>query len=169
VSPFTTGCQVIFTQLGPDGEALEHNKIFKTADGHYGTAMNPVQPHTVSRRARSCEDCHSSRKALGLGTGVYVSRLNGLDIPYELEQIVDEDGNQIQATSHIGARPFNKSELQKINRVNTCFACHSDSDEDFWEKAESTFGEARSNDAHRRILRNVLGKALTPATTADGP
>ena len=100
--------------------AVALNKVFTTPEGHSGIAHNPIQPHTISRKARQCEDCHCETKALGLGSGHYVSRLNGLDIPFELERIVDEDGNQIQGTSHEGARPFNKEELQRMNRMNVC-------------------------------------------------
>ncbi len=120
VSTFITGCQVIFIQLGKDGKAVESNKVFTTADGHSGIAHNPIRPYTMTRKARNCENCHSERKAMGLGTGFYISSANGVDIPFELERIVDEDGNQIQATSRDGARPLNKEELNRIFRVNSC-------------------------------------------------
>lgn len=112
VSPFIPGCQAIFTQIDENGKIVELNKVFVTSDGHSGIAHNPIQPHTISPVPRTCENCHSERKALGLGSGHYIGKLNGIDIPFELECIVDEDGNQIQATSHVGARPFNKSEIQ---------------------------------------------------------
>ncbi|WP_179137606.1 hypothetical protein [Candidatus Entotheonella palauensis] len=53
VSPFVTGCQVIFTQIDEEGKTLALNKIFETADGHSGLAHNPLQPHTISKRART--------------------------------------------------------------------------------------------------------------------
>jgi len=133
VSPFITGCQVIFTQIDEYGTALELNKVFVTAHGHSGIAHNPIQPHTVSRSPRTCENCHNNTKALGLGSGFYISKLNGLDIPFELERIVDEEGKQIQGTSHVGARPFNKEELDKINRTFLCFGCHQETPTKFWE------------------------------------
>ncbi len=49
VSPFATGCQAIFTQIGEDGKAVELNKVFVTADGHYGIA------HTLSSHIRPPE------------------------------------------------------------------------------------------------------------------
>jgi hypothetical protein len=107
VSPFIPGCQVIFTQLGADGKVRMHNKVFTTQDGFSGISTNPIQPHTVTKKGRTCEDCHASRKAVGLGSGIYDSKRNGVDIPFELERIVDEKGKQIQATNHYGARPFN--------------------------------------------------------------
>lgn len=31
----------------------------------------------------------------------------------------------LQATSHVGARPFNKAEIQKISRAGTCLVWHA--------------------------------------------
>jgi hypothetical protein len=93
-----------------------------------GLSHNPVQPHTISKESRSCSDCHANDKALGLGSGFYNVKANFPDGPapvdFELERIVTEDGKQLQATSHVGARPFNKAEIQKISRAGTCLACH---------------------------------------------
>jgi hypothetical protein len=36
---------------------------------HFAIDMSPTQPHTTTRNARSCESCHASQKALGLGIG----------------------------------------------------------------------------------------------------
>jgi len=159
VSPFITGCQAIFTQIGPDGRAILHNKIFTTHDGFSGIAHAPIQPHTTSREARTCEDCHAHRKTLGLGQGIYDARANGLDIPFELERIVDEEGKQIQAVSHYGARPFNREEQDKIMRVNVCLSCH-DAQKDFqvWKKVTDVTGFAKTNARHKEILKKIFEK-----------
>jgi hypothetical protein len=159
VSPFITGCQVIFTQIDENGKKLETNKVFITADGHYGIAHNPIFPHTVSKVPRTCENCHSESKALGLGSGHYVSSLNSVDIPFELERIVDEDGNQIQGTTHVGARPFNKGEIEKIKRVNVCLSCHQETPTIFWRKVEEKWGEAIESERHHDILKELLRDA----------
>lgn len=156
VSPFTTGCQAIFTQISADGKVQELNKVFVTADGHSGIAHNPIQPHTVSRKARTCENCHSEPKALGLGSGHYVSAWNGVDIPFELERIVDEDGNQIQATSHVGARPFNKVEIETIKRVDVCLGCHQETPSVFWKEVKDRWGEAKNSKVHQEVLKELL-------------
>ena len=161
VSPFITGCQVVFTQIGEDGKATIQNKIFETYDGFSGLAHNPIQPHTIVREARSCESCHASTKALGLGSGFYISEKNGLDIDFELERIVDEEGNQIQATSHYGARPFNKEEIEKIRRVNVCASCHNLTvDEDIWEKVTDIQGFAKTNATHKKLLERIFQKGV---------
>jgi hypothetical protein len=134
VSPFTTGCQVIFTQIGLDGTATpgNHNRIFTAADGTSGIAHNPLSPHTTTNEPRTCEDCHNTDKALGLGFGVYLPGANGIDtaasnsegVEFELEKIVTEDGVQLQATSHVGARPLNADEMDKLQMDQTCEFCH---------------------------------------------
>lgn len=161
VAPFIPGCQAIFTQIGPDGKAIMHNRVFTTADGTSGIAHNPIQPHTISKEARTCEDCHANRKALGLGTGIYNTAANGVNIPFELERIVDEEGRQIQATSHYGARPFNKEEQQRIMRVNVCISCHdATTDAEIWRKVTDVTGFARTNKAHEGILKKIFDRGV---------
>ena len=158
VSPFIPGCQAIFTQIDENGKTIENNKVFVTADGHSGIAHNPIQPHTISRATRTCEDCHANPKALGLGSGHYITRLNGVKADFELERIVDEDGNQIQATSHVGARPFTKKEMQKISRANVCLSCHQETPTAMWKAVEEKWGEAEDAKSHHEILRRLLLK-----------
>mgnify|MGYP001611833703 FL=1 len=159
VSPFIPGCQAIFTQIGADGKATMQNKVFTTYDGLSGFAHNPIQPHTISKEARTCEDCHANRKAVGLGTGIYNAKANGIDIPFELEQIIDKDGKQLQATSHYGARPFNKEEIDRIMRVNVCVSCHDlKKDAKIWKKATDVTGFAKTDAKHKEILKKLFSK-----------
>ena len=72
---------------------------------------------------------------------------------------MDEEGNQIQATSHVNARPFNKEELKKINRINVCLACHKESDSTFWKDVKKKWGEPKNNKIHQDILNRILKKA----------
>jgi len=160
VSPYEVGCQAIFTQVDGD-KPIFNNRIYKTVDGTSGLGQNPVHPHTTTKEPRTCADCHMSRKALGLGSGFYISRDNGLDIDFELERIVDEEGNQIQETAHVGARPFNREEMEKIDRSGTCIACHG-SEPDFWDKLK---GKAKVKDApddstHRKAIGKILQRAV---------
>jgi CDGSH-type Zn-finger protein len=95
VGPIIPGCQQITTVIGPNGEILIHNKIWRTppntegggANGQRGIDMAPAAPHTTDRVARSCISCHGTTKALGYGThdgrylrqyttGVYVDIMN---------------------------------------------------------------------------------------------
>jgi len=158
VAPFIPGCQVIFTQIGPDGKVQVDNKIYTTADGTSGFAHNQIQPHTISKESRTCEDCHSNPKAVGLGSGVYNSRANGLDIDFEMDKIVDAEGKQLQATSHEGARPFNKEEQQRILRVNACASCHAYTDKEIWKDITKSLEKVKNNAEHNKLLQKVLLK-----------
>ena len=124
VAPFVPGCQVVFTQVDEKG-ARFFNHVFRTADGTYGLAANPIQPHTIRPKARTCENCHANPKALGLGTGIYVSKRNGINVPFDLERLVSDDGQQLQATSHDGARPFNAEELRRIKHALESQRCRA--------------------------------------------
>lgn len=159
VSPFIPGCQVIFTQM--DGKKnLVLNKVYTTVDGTSGLGTNPIQPHTITKEARTCMECHGTTKALGLGSGIYNSKANGLPVDFELERIVDENGRQLQQTSHEGARPFNKEELQRISRVGACVACHGAEDA-VWKKAIDKAGvtAAPSDELHNKSIEKLLKKA----------
>jgi len=159
VSSYITGCQVIFTQV--DGQKpVFDNRIYTTVDGTSGIGTNPVAPHTTAHEARICADCHMSSKALGLGSGFYISRDNGLDIDFELERIVDEEGSQIQETAHEGARPFNREEQNRIRRTGTCLACHG-AESGFWETVRERGGvtEAPTDELHREAIGKILRKA----------
>ncbi len=151
VSPFIPGCQVFLTQM--NGETmLVNNKVYTTVDGTKGLAHNPIQPHTISAKSRTCADCHMSRKTLGLGSEYYDITANfpaGAPIDFELERIVDEAGNQLQATNHEGARPFNAEEMDRISRVGTCIACHGSS-------KITLLGNAPNDALHSREIRESL-------------
>jgi hypothetical protein len=169
VTPLMPGCQVIKTVVGPDGELLLFNAIGKTQPGTEGAAegqraidMAPVQPHTATREARTCESCHSDPKALGYGiqNGRYQQRYPD-DIYVDLEladgsvwpentqvqipsipemgidfsQIVTRDGEQLQIVgSHWpGSGPLNQDQRERMERTGACMGCHRNmADESFW-------------------------------------
>ena len=103
-----------------------------------------------------------SAKALGLGGGFYKTEKNfpdGAPVKFELERIVDEEGRQIQATNHIGARPLNKKEQEKMMRSGTCIACHG-ADTEVYEKAKSKSGimQAPTDEIHSKGIETILKK-----------
>ena len=75
VTPLAPGCQPSVTVIGPDGDPIITNKIFRTdphtegagEEGQLAIDMSPTQPHTTTKNARTCESCHASQKALGRG------------------------------------------------------------------------------------------------------
>ena len=91
VSPVTPGCQPSVTIIGPGGETILLNHIFRTPpqtegagpQGQLGIDHSPAQPHSTGH-ARSCESCHLSEKALGYG--IDGGRLNR---PWDKPTVVD--------------------------------------------------------------------------------
>lgn len=68
VAPYSVGCLTMTTVFDEDGKQLTDLKMPRTAAGLSGLSMNPRQPHTVTRFARQCVECHRSAQALGLGS-----------------------------------------------------------------------------------------------------
>ena len=160
VTPLAPGCQPSVTIIGPDGKPLMLNHIFKTqadaegggADGQLAIDMSPTQPHTMTKNARTCESCHASGKALGLGIGstrpwnedhiVDIETVDGTilskharpqikkvdNLDHDWSRIVDEEGKQLATVGHHFklSRAFNKEEIDHINREGTCLACHQE-------------------------------------------
>jgi len=112
VSPIIPGCQQITSVIGPDGETLVHNKIWRTAPGaegggdpgQRGMDMAPATPHTVDRKARECTSCHASAKALGYGThdGRYMRQYtNGIFV-----DIMNEKGELVTKNAQFQISPI---------------------------------------------------------------
>jgi hypothetical protein len=151
---------VAVTVIGEDGKPIILNHIFRTQadsegagdEGQLSIDMSPTQPHTITKNARTCESCHASSKALGLGIGStrpwderhYVDLetvdgkilsnqarpqmepIEGLD--HDWSQIVDESGSQLATVGHHFqlSRAFNAKEIALIKREGTCLACHQE-------------------------------------------
>ena len=124
----TPGCQDIVTVVDQEGE------IEKSFDRFTMAAINP---HTTQKEGRSCEDCHSSTRTVGLGEGsLFVKdgqvQFTPLDKGIEsatgqtvgFDAFVALDGKQLQHGSRADLRPFNGDELRKILRIGSCVGCH---------------------------------------------
>lgn len=160
VTPLAPGCQPSVTIIGADGKAILTNHIFRTPGGTEGSGengqlaidMSPTQPHTMTKNARTCESCHASDKALGLGIegtrpwnephyadletaqSTLLSKraqpqqfaIENLD--HDWSQIVDREGNQLATVGHHWrlSRALNKDEIEHMARLGTCIACHQE-------------------------------------------
>ncbi len=97
-----------------------------------------MDPHTTQKRGRSCKECHTDPRALGLGRGTLwlkdgtwqfrsalsqASDLLGLDHP--LDAFVDVNGTALVYRSRPGLRPFTKGEIETVLRVGLCVDCHN--------------------------------------------
>jgi hypothetical protein len=160
VSPTIPGCQVTITVIGKEGKALLQNHIVKIpnvegagAEGQNAITMSQVNPHTISKKSRTCESCHTSKKALGMGIagGSYfgdqskTAIVDLMTVDRELlpkkvdEQIpaipnlkhdysvmIDENGTQVQTVDNHWklANPLRPEQRAKLDREGTCYSCH---------------------------------------------
>jgi hypothetical protein len=69
VSPLVPGCQVAWTFTDEKGKTHQLNAINRTSDGLPAPTLAPLQPHANTLVARTCEDCHTTPKAIGYGVG----------------------------------------------------------------------------------------------------
>jgi len=167
VSPTIPGCQVTLTVIGKEGNTLLQNHIFKLQgvennssvtvpkDGVNSIVMSPVQPHTVSKKSRTCESCHASLKAQGKGIngGKYFSDQSKTTIvdlmaankkllvkqvdeqipaipnlKHDYSVMIDENGTQVQTVGNHWklSQALDKKTLDKLDRQGTCLACHQE-------------------------------------------
>jgi hypothetical protein len=162
VTPVVPGCQTTITVIGKDGKALLQNHIFKIPnvegagkEGQNAIDMAPIQPHTIQKEARSCESCHTSPKALGLGVGggklnadpskttiMDLMSADGKIVPKQVDeqmpaipnlkhdysQFVDENGTQLMTVGHHWklSHPLKKDTRDKLDRRGVCLSCHQD-------------------------------------------
>ncbi|QSZ42688.1 cytochrome C [Sulfurimonas aquatica] len=162
ISPTVPGCQTTITVIGTDGKALLQNHIYKIPnvegagqEGQNAIDMSPIQPHTISKESRSCESCHSSAKAMGMGimgsrvtanpsmtTITDIMSADGKILPtiideqipaianlnYDYSKFLDENGTQLQTVGHHWklSGPLSKEQRDKLDRSGMCISCHID-------------------------------------------
>ena len=160
ISPTIPGCQTTVTVIGKDGKALLQNHIFKIPnvegageEGQNAIDMAPIQPHTISKESRSCESCHTTKKAMGMGImGASVTKdpslttitdimtADGKVLPtivdeqipaianlhYDYSKFLDENGTQLQTVGHHWklSGPLSQEQRDKLDRSGVCFSCH---------------------------------------------
>lgn len=155
VSPLTGVIQTIATVIGPKGKTILSNQVAQTAQGYNAMELAPLNPHTTSKAARECADCHGNPQAMGYGMdggsydatpslaryadvvtadGEIVSRYTRPQIVAlpqlhgDFMQLLDHNDRQMQTVdSHWpDARPLTVAQRDKLARQGTCAACHQD-------------------------------------------
>ncbi|RUM71758.1 MAG: cytochrome C, partial [Sulfurovum sp.] len=167
ISPTIPGCQVTLTVIGKDGKALLQNHIFKLKgvenngtvnadkEGVNSIVMSPVQPHTISKKSRSCESCHTSLKAQGKGIngGKYfadqrkTTMVDLMDaqqkllvkqvdeqipaipnLKYDYSVMIDENGTQVQTVGDHWklSQALDNETRAKLDRSGACLSCHKE-------------------------------------------
>lgn len=132
----TPGCQDIITLIDEQGEPdRQFNRL----------TMAAINPHTTQKQGKSCAECHTRTKVLGLGEGTawkekgqwYFTAVDqGLETEAgktpPLDAFVTIEGDPLQHASRSDLRPFNKDELARILRVGLCIECHKDYSDKAW-------------------------------------
>ncbi len=133
----TPGCQDIVTLVNAEGEM---------EGGFNRFTMAAINPHTTQAQGRSCAECHTSSKVVGLGEGTVtekdgqwsfvpldqgITTFAGQTVAFDA--FVTIDGQQLQHGSRADLRSFNGEELRKILRVGLCVECHVDYSDPAWK------------------------------------
>ena len=197
ISPTIPGCQTTITVIGKDGKALLQNHIYKIPnvegageEGQNAIDMAPVQPHTISKRSRKCESCHTSDKALGLGIdgGRYfkdpsqtsvidlmtadgkilptivdeqIPRIANLKNDYS--RFIDENGTQLMTVGHHWklSGPLDAEQRSKLDRRGVCLSCHqSIPDGDLAVSAMAHAADMAGISIDNEMHQNIVKKTL---------
>jgi len=162
ISPTIPGCQVTLTVIGKNGNALLQNHIWKIPnvedagkEGVNSIVMSPVQPHTITKKSRPCESCHTSAKAMGYGIngGAYFSDpskttivdlmdANKTVLPSQVDEqipgtpnlhhdysvMIDKNGKQVQTVGNHWklSSALDNETRAKLDRRGMCLSCHKD-------------------------------------------
>jgi len=172
VSVTVPGCQVLYTELGSDGQPLPgfERKVFTGPGFGHGIVSTPLAPHTTRAEARSCEECHADPKVLGIGQGLFQAgktweenRFTPLLKPeinplgFAWESLADAGGLPLASTTHPGARPFNAEELKRILAVAPCLPCHGRYDDPIWTNPVDAFIRAKLPEHQKKVGRFLEG------------
>lgn len=189
ISPLVPGCQVFYTFIDENGEIKTLNHHYTTSSGHNSPTMAPEQPHSISPVARTCENCHTTPKALGYGTGntraagrilgerpLFSDMSKGVygdipgdnapwqvppvkDFPFSPEQLVTRSGKQVQNMPLPADRPLSGEERLLVEREGLCAACHQYAGTEKWKAVVEQYGRANTAEEHDRIMEQAF-KAL---------
>lgn len=109
IVPFVPG--MILTIQHPEWEQSRFKRLFAS-----------LSPHT-SGHSRSCQSCHRSAKALGLGKGQLIKQPQGWQFNHSHETLQDGiasdawislEVNPAAQSTRSGDRPFNRNEIERI-------------------------------------------------------
>ena len=179
IAPVIPGCQVIATFVDKDGKVVRLNEPFTSSLGVAGVAMNPAQPHTIRRNARTCESCHADPKALGYGIdggrfGVLSKAHEGdipgakrtehqvpaIKFPHDLSTLVTRAGQQVQTMSYKSVRAMNDAERKLVEREGVCIGCHQHHGTARWAEVKKRLGPAKTAAQHAEVVSKAIEELM---------
>jgi hypothetical protein len=165
ISPVVPGYQTTLTVIGKNSKVLLKNHIFKMPHDESrvkkpqsAISMTPLQPHTVQKESRSCESCHTSDKALGLGLG---GMRPNAETNYS--QFVDKNATQVMrvGSSFKLSKALDKTQRSKLDRRGMCLACHQSIPEgNLAISAMTHISEMAELNIDNKTHQDILGKIL---------
>ena len=159
--------QITFPEKGYD------NKVFIHKDNTTSYVVAPVQPHTVTKFSKKCNDCHNNPMAIGLGKGylkftneekiifepLYNMKKAGIAVRFPFESIVSPKGEiQYQSTSNIGFKVFKRENILKILRVGKCTPCHNQYNDKIYKNNNFTFFYKKIKKNNFKHIKDKLNK-----------
>ncbi len=158
-----------------DSPGEYRNWEFTNPSGYSGSNLAyGTQPHSVSKKVRSCESCHMSPETLGMGEGdlrIKNKPTGGHDqfnplvrthrvlrkSKFAPETKVTQQGLPIAGSGQPGARPFNQEEITRILRVGNCISCHPRYTDKIYRDMEKSY-KFSIHIKHRRLRDKILNK-----------
>lgn len=128
-----------------------------------------IDPHSTGKKARTCESCHLSAWALGLGTGTL--SVSGATPAFEPSTPAPEDAltaadgwTRLDAAepgigTRVGLRSLDAGEIRRALVVGACLTCHREARDPVWRN----FAESRERLARgaTRCRRTAPGRSRT--------
>jgi hypothetical protein len=129
--------QYFVTDLTSEDGKGGRAQFLKSADGKPSLLMTPYTPHTIRRKVRSCESCHESVTAVGLGEpskfsvqdyNRFVRELknkNRIVPEFQIKQMLVETGQALQKVYPVGeARLLNKEEIDALAKKTDAYKAY---------------------------------------------
>ena len=123
-------CQIFFSAFDEAGQFME-------IESFTNLNLSAFDPHTTQKKSRTCIDCHTDPKSMGLGEGIlhqsgderifrptHYASVEGLNLNFSLDGFVNLDGKPLQTGSKNGVRPFDVKAINRILSVDPCLGCH---------------------------------------------
>ncbi|MGV7220891.1 MAG: hypothetical protein ACQ9MH_05160 [Nitrospinales bacterium] len=161
--------------INKDGDSLGpyQSWSFTNPMGYSGShASYASQPHSVGRRVRTCESCHISSTALGLGGGEIVIGKNSTGkydkmMPLNRSNIVSGiseldpnatvtlRGEKIAGSGQPGARPLNQKEITRVLKIGNCIPCHGSYGDKIYNNINKSY-KFEKTVGHRNLRKKIL-------------
>ncbi|MFH1117502.1 MAG: hypothetical protein V1792_26580 [Pseudomonadota bacterium] len=119
--------QYVISHVDGDANLLIDREVPSTGAGFPALIVNPYTPHTTASQGRTCQECHGSPKAVGLGEGLGTAK-EPLSLPllrrenripghsFRWDALVDNDGNALQYGSRPLAGPLDRETVRRLLR-----------------------------------------------------